>query len=184
MLKLLLILCFTTVFSDTLYAHAGSHGNDECIVNVGKFEIRLNGYQFQGKFPDKHYCRHFPYLGQTIIKVDSVTTDLSELSVELQLLKRNSWLGLVFQKANAFSVIKQRSLQSFSNQVISISGDLQSLDIYAVHLKLHAKNGTITEQKFMFIAGLPFTKIMVGIATILLLFIVFIFIKQPKRQQQ
>ena len=184
MLKLLFIISFIIFFPGTIYAHAGSHGNDECIVNVGKFEIRLNGYQFQGKFPDKHYCRHFPYLGQTIIKVDSITTDLSEMSVELQLLKRKSWLGLVLQKDDAFSVIKQRPLQSFSNQVVSISSDLKTLDIYAIRLKLYAQNGTITEQQFMFIAGLPFTKIMVAIAAILLLFIVFIFIKQSKRQQQ
>lgn len=183
MLKLLSIISFFIFFSGTLYAHAGPHGNDECIVKIGKVEIRLNGYQFQGKFPDKHYCRHFPNLGQTIIKVDSITSDLSGQSVELQLLKRNSWLGLILQKEDAFSVIKQVPLQSFSDQVVSINSDLKSLDIYALKLKLHAKNGAITEQQFMFIAGLPFTKIMVVIALILLLVIIFMFFKSFKRQQ-
>jgi hypothetical protein len=178
------IMLFSALFfSNTAFSHAGSHGNDDCIVRIDGLDIRLNGYQFQGKFPDKHYCRHFPYLGQTIIKVDSNTDDLSDIAIELQLLKRNSWLGLLLQKKDAFSIIKQKQLQFFSNQVVSISADLQNVDLYAIKLKLHHKNNKVTEQQFMFIAGLPFTKIMVGIAVILLLFIIFIFFKQLKTRQ-
>ncbi|MEE9336952.1 MAG: hypothetical protein V3U87_02650 [Methylococcaceae bacterium] len=175
-----IVLFSALLFSDTAFSHAGSHGNDECIVTIDGFDIRLNGYQFQGKFPDKHYCRHFPYLGQTIIKVDSNTDDLSGMAVELQLLKRNSWLGLLLQKKDAFSVIQHRPLQFFSNQVVSISTDLKKIDIYAIKLKLHNKNDKVTEQQIMFVAGLPFTKVLVGIAIIFLLFIIFIFFKQLK----
>ncbi|MCF6202798.1 MAG: hypothetical protein L3J59_03885 [Methylococcaceae bacterium] len=178
-----IVLFSALFFSNTALPHAGSHGNDECIINVDGFNIRLNGYQFQGKFPEKHYCRHFPYLGKTIIKVDSNTEDLNGMAVELQLLKRNSWLGILLQNKDAFSIIKHKQLQFFSNQVVSISADLKDLDFYAIKLKLHNKNNKVTEQQFMFIAGLPFTKIMVGIAVILLLFIIFIFFRQLKTKQ-
>ena len=177
----LILLPFLLLSSNSLFAHAGPHGNDECLINMGGFEIRLNGYQFQGKFPDKHYCRHFPYLGQTIIKLDSITSDLTDVSIELQLLQRQSWLGLLLQHEDAFSLIKQRPKQSFSKQVVAISADLKTLDLYAIKLKLHHKQGQILEQRFLFIAGLPFTKIMVGIAFILLLFIIIIFFK-PSNQ--
>lgn len=186
MLKQLSIGDFILLFSIFLFptvalSHAGSHGNDECTVKVGETSLRLNGYQFHGKFPDKHYCRHYPRLGDTIIKVDSTSDDLSDMAVELQLLKRQSWLGLILLKDDAFTVIKQRPLQAFSKQVVSINDDLKEIDIYAIKLKLHAKNGDVQEETFFFIAGLPFAQIMVGIAFVLLLFISFIFLKQVKQ---
>ena len=186
MLKLPFIHPIILLFSIFLFptialSHTGSHGNDECTVNIGETSLRLNGYQFNGKFPDKHYCRHYPHLGDTIIKVDSTTTDLTDMAVELQLLKRHSWLDLILQKEEAFTVIKQQPLQAFSKQVVSISHNLKEIDIYAIKLKLHTKNGNIQEQTFFFIAGLPFAQIMVGIALGLLLFISFIFLKQVKQ---
>ena len=149
-------------------------------------ELRLNGYQFKGSNPDRHYCRHFPHLGQTIIKIDSVSTDLSGYTIELQLLKRNSWLGLILNIDDAFSVIKQQPLQYFSRQVVSIDSDIQLIDIYMIRLRLHAPGGTITEQQLMFLVGFPFAQIMVGIAAILLLLIGFVSLRQliAKRQQQ
>ena len=180
------IMMTALFFSELSHAHAGPHGNDECIVTVGNVELRLNGYQFKGSNPDRHYCRHFPHLGQTIIKIDSVSTDLSEFGIELQLLKRNSWLGLISNTDDAFSVIKQQPLQYFSRQVVSIDSDIQSIDVYMIKLRLHAPDGTITEQQFMFVVGFPFAQIMVGIAVILLLLIGFVSLRQliTKRQQQ
>ena len=186
LLKIVFIMTAALFFSELSHAHAGPHGNDECIVTVGNVELRLNGYQFKGSNPDRHYCRHFPHLGQTIIKIDSVSTDLSEFAIELQLLKRNSWLGLVLNADDAFSVIKQQPLQYFSRQVVSIDSDIQSIDVYMINLRLHAPDGTITEQQFMFVVGFPFAQIMVGIAVILLLLIGFVSLRQliTKRQQQ
>jgi hypothetical protein len=176
-----ILLLSMSLFPTIALSHAGSHGNDECSLMIGDTSIRLNGYQFKGKFPDKHYCRHYPHLGDTIIKVDSTKSDLSGMTVELQLLKRQSWLGLMLQKEDAFTVIKQRPLQAFSDQVVSISTELKEIDIYAIRLKLQTTNGKVYDQKFLFIAGLPFAQIMVGIALILLLFISFIFLKQVKQ---
>ena len=177
-LKIVFIMAAALFFSEVSYAHAGPHGNDECIVTVGDTELRLNGYQFKGSNPDRHYCRHFPYLGQTIIKIDSVSTDLSGSAIELQLLKRNSWLGLISNADDAFSVIKQQPLQYFSRQVVSIDSDIQSIDVYMIKLRLHAPDGTITEQQFMFVVGFPFAQIMVAIAVILLLLIAFVSLRQ------
>lgn len=185
-LKLLLIISFAIGFVNLAHAHAGPHGNNECIVSVGNTELRLSGYQFKGRNPDRHYCRHYPHLGQTIIKIDSLSADLSKMAVEVQLLKRLSWLGLLFGSEDAFSVIEQQPLQHFSRQVVSIDSDIQSRDIYAILLRLQDADGEITEQRFIFMVGFPFAQIMVAIAVLLLLFIIFIFIRQWrfKRQQQ
>lgn len=176
-----ILLLLMSLLPTIVLSHAGSHGNDECSVKVGETSLRLNGYQFHGKFPDKHYCRHYPRLGKTIIKVDSTKNDLSGMKVELELLKLTSWTKLILQKEGAFSAIKQRPLQAFSEQVVSISSDLKETNIYALKLKLYAKDGKTQEQQFFFIAGLPFAQIMVGIALILLLLISFIFLKQVKQ---
>ncbi len=174
------------LLSDYAFAHAGPHGNNECLVQVGNTEIRLSGYQFQGRNPDRHYCRHYPFLGQTIIKVDSVSSDLSDMAIELQLLKRNSWLGLILNTNDAFSVIKRLPVQYFSGQVVSIDSDIQSLDVYAIKLRLRAVDGKITEQQFMFLVGFPFAQVMVAIAVLLLLVLAFVFFSQlrSERQQQ
>ena len=178
LLKVLSILFFVLFSSGAVFAHEGSHGNDDCTIMLGDTELRFNGYQFQGSQSDRHYCRHFPYLGQTIIKIDSVTADLNDMAVELQLLKRNSWLGLVLNADDAFSVIKQQPLQYFSKQVVSVDSDIQLRDVYAIKLRLHRVDGEIIEQQFMFLVGFPFALIMVGISVILLIIIGFIFIKQ------
>lgn len=165
-------------FPMTVFSHSGSHGNDDCTLSIGDTEIRFNGYQFQGSAPDRHYCRHFPYLGQSIIKIDSVTADLTDMGIELQLLKRNSWLGLMTNAEHAFSIIKQQKIQYFSKQVVSIDADLQERDVYAVKMRLHAANGAITEQQFIFVVGFPFAQIMVAIAVLLLLLLIFIVVNQ------
>ena len=177
-LKVLSVLFFLLFSSIAAFAHQGSHGNDNCSVIVGDTELRLNGYQFQGSQSDRHYCRHFPYLGQTIIKIDSVTADLNDMAIELQLLKRNSWLGLVLNADDAFSVIKQQPLQYFSKQVVSIDSDIQLRDLYAIKLRLHKPDGEIVEQQFMFLVGFPFALIMVLISVVLLIFIIIIFLRQ------
>ncbi len=177
-LKIIFIFCFVTVKSGLALAHAGSHGNDECIVLVGKTELRLSGYQFKGRNPDRHYCRHYPHLAQTIIKIDSVSADLSNMAIEVQLLKRNSWLGLILNTDDAFSVIEQQPVQYFSREVVSIDSNIQARDVYAIQLRLHTGHGDIDEQKFVFLVGFPFAQIMVAIAVLLLFFIAFIFLRQ------
>jgi len=180
-LKVIVIYVFTMFFSTVAISHEGSHGNEECFITVGDIELRLNGYQFKGRNPDKHYCRHFPHLGQTIIKLDSTTTDLTGMGVEILLLKRNSWLDLLSFSDNAYSVVKQLPIQYFSKKVVSIQDDIQSRDIYAIKLRLHAVDGTITEQQFGFFIGVPFVVVLVGISVFLLLFISFIFLNQLRK---
>ena len=164
-------------FSPFAFSHSGSHGSDDCTLTIGDVELRLNSYQFQGSQPDRHYCRHFPYLGETIIKIDSVTSDLPGLAVEIQLLKRDSWLGVLFGSEDAFRLIKQQPIQYFSKQVVSIESDIQHRDLYAVKLRLHHANGQVIEQQFRFMVGFPFAHIMVIIALLLLCFIGFVFIR-------
>ncbi len=176
--KLIIITCLSLVLPELVFAHTGKHGNDECMVLIGDVELRLNGYQFQGRNPDKHYCRHFPRLGETIIKIDSITSDLTGKGIEIQLLKRNSWLELVFNSDNAYTVIKQQPIQYFSKQVVSIDADIQERDVYAIKLRLHAANGKVTEQQFTFLVGAPIAQVMVAISVVLLIVIVIIFLRQ------
>jgi len=179
--KLIIIICLVLLQSGAASAHVGSHGDDECTVKVGEIELRLNGYQFKGSNPDRHYCRHYPHLGQTIIRIDSVTADLKSIAVELQLLKRKSWLGLILNEDDAFSVIKHLPIQYFSKQVVSIASDIQQRDIYAVKLRLHTADGEIVEQQFMFFVGVPFAQVLVAISILLLLIISFIFLKELRK---
>lgn len=176
MLKILIITFFLFFYSTMAFSHSGPHGNDECIVNVGHINLRLNGYQFQGKHPDRHYCRHYPQLGETIIKIDSTSNDLSLMAIELQLLKRNSWLGLLTDQP--LTIIKKLPIQYFSKGVVSISYNIPTIDIYAIKLQLHKSTGQVIEQQFLFIAGIPFAQFMVGIAILLFLTITIVFIKQ------
>ncbi len=182
MMKFIAMTCWILFFPNSIFAHAGPHGNNECLVAVGEIELRLNGYQFQGSKPDRHYCRHFPYLGETIIKIDSISADLSGMAIELQIVKRDSWIGLILNADDAFSVVKQKPLQYFSGPlkkgVVSIDTDIQSRDIYALKLRLRSAEGQITEQQFMFLVGVPFAQVMVAIAVLLLLFIFVIFLRQ------
>lgn len=173
-------------FPSLAFSHAGSHGNDECAVTVGNAVLRLSGYQFQSRDPDRHFCRHFPRVGQTIIKLDSLETDLTGMSIELQLLKRQSWLGLIMGDEDAFVIVEQSTAQHFSKQVVSIEADIQERDVYALNMMLYDANGTITEQRFMFAVGIPFAQVMVAIAVLLLLFLGFIVLRQwlAKRQEQ
>jgi len=181
-LKVLCFSFFMMFFSGMVLAHEGSHGNDECLLSVGEnAELRLNGYQFKGRNPDKHYCRHYPHLGQTIIKIDSSSTDLTGMAVELQLLKRNSWTGLLLNSEDAYSVVKEMPIQYFSKQVVSIDSDIQDRDIYALKLKLHAVDGSITEQQFGFFVGVPFALVLVVISVLLLIFISVIFLIQLRK---
>lgn len=182
MLKVLVFSFFMMFFSGMVLAHEGSHGNDECLLSVGEnVELRLNGYQFKGRNPDKHYCRHYPHLGQMIIKIDSATTDLTAMGIELQLLKRNSWKGLLLNSADAYSVVKEMPIQHFSKQVVSIEKDIQDRDIYALRLRLHAADGSITEQQFSFFIGVPFALVLVGISVLLLIFISVVFLLQLRK---
>ncbi len=180
-LKVIVIGCLMMFVSTVTFAHDGAHGNEECLIAVGDVELRLNGYQFKGKNPDKHYCRHFPHLGQTILKLDSSSTDLTDMGLEITLLKRNSWMGLLTNSDDAYSVVKQLPIQYFSKQVVSIEDDIQARDIYAIKLRLHAADGKITEQQFSFFVGVPFALVLVIISVFLLLFISFIFLKQLRK---
>jgi len=180
-LKVFYLSFLIVFFSGAISAHEGSHGNDECLLSVGEVELRINGYQFKGRDPDKHYCRHYPHLGQTVIKVDSSSTDLTGMGIELQLLQRNSWMGLLLNSDDAYTVVKQVPIQYFSKQVVSIDSDIQSRDIHAIKIRLHAVDGSITETQFGFFVGVPFALVLVGVSVLLLIFISVVFLQQLRK---
>lgn len=181
MFKKILIISAMFFLLNTVHAHSGAHGNDECLISVGNIQLRLNGYQFQGKKPDRHYCRYFPFLGQTIFKIDSISADLRDMSIELQLLQRKSWSDLLFNSEEAFFMIKQLPSQSFSNQVVALESELQTIDFYALKLLLKLADGSIVKKQFIFVAGIPFVHILLGIAVMLLLVVVVVFLNKLRK---
>ena len=65
-----------TVFSSSVFSHAGSHENQNCFITMDNNTLRFSGYQFQGQHPEHSYCLIFPELGQTVIKIEPVNDEL------------------------------------------------------------------------------------------------------------
>ena len=100
-----------------------------------------------------------------------------------RLIELKVWgVHLLTNSDDAYSVVKQMPLQYFAKQVVSIEQDVQSRDIYAIKLRLHAVDGSITEQQFSFFVGVPFALVLVAISVLLLLFISFVFLKQLRKE--
>lgn len=170
-----------TVFSTSVYSHAGSHENKNCFVSIAKNTLRFSGYQFQGLHPDQSYCRTFPYLGQIIIKIEPVNEELKDKQVSLQLLKLDSWTNF----NNAFSSVKKNALQSFNSGVVMMQADIQQRGIYALNIELRGNGDTIITQNYLFLAGVPIAKILVFFSgAVFLLLLIFVAANNFRKKRQ
>ncbi|WP_432741777.1 hypothetical protein ABXJ76_15680 [Methylobacter sp. G7] len=86
--------------------------------------------------------------------------------VALELAALTSWLN----PAQAFTVIKRQPEQSM-NSGPSISQTIRQRGIYRLNITLQAASGNPQQQHFVFLVGIPVTKIMVMIAMVLVLVI-------------
>ena len=162
-------------FSNTVFAHAGSHESSDCFISLQNQKLRLSGYQFQGKHPDRSYCRIFPYLGQIILKVEGLNSTDKNQTLQLELLKLDSWIDLLFSPEQAFKVIKTTPAQSIEQQHL-IQGEIQQRGIYAIKILLETDKQK-TQQQFLFLVGIPITKILILLASLCLFVVIFIAVK-------
>ena len=152
---------FFSLFSTSAFAHAGSHENKNCFIAINENTVRLSGYQFQGLHPDEDFCRIFPYLGSVIIKIEAVNAQLQNQKVVLELLKPKSWLNCTSINSSNSILIKKTELQSFNDGVNMIQTDIQERGLYALNIKLQQEDKKIISHSFLFLVGIPVTKILV-----------------------
>lgn len=164
MKRLTILLLISALFSLMLYqpvfAHAGVDHNNSCFLTVGDTRLRISGYQFQPELEGKHFCHFFPELGQIVLAVEPLEEGRNKTLVTLELAALTSW----FNPAEAFTVIKQQAEQPIDTGLASISQTIRQRGIYRLNVMLKEGSGNSQEQRFVFLVGIPVTKILVMIA--------------------
>lgn len=172
---------FFSLFSASAFSHAGSHENKNCFISINNNTVRFSGYQFQGLHPDEAFCRTFPYLGSVIIKIDPVNAQLETQKVALELLKPRSWLNYTSINSSNSLLLKKTDLKSFNDGVNMLQTDIQERGLYALNIKLQREDKKIVSQTFLFLVGIPVTKILVQFSGGVLLIMVLIFVRQNSK---
>ncbi len=165
---------FSLMLHRPAFAHAGVDHNNSCFLSVGETRLRLSGYQFQAELEGKHFCHFFPGLGQTVVALEPLTEDRKNTQVTLELAQLTSWL----HPEQAFTVIKQQPAQLIGSGLVSISQTILQRGIYRLTITLQDSSGELRQQRFMFLVGIPMTKILVMIAGVLVLVIGFAGVKE------
>jgi hypothetical protein len=156
------------------FAHNGVDHNNSCFLTVGETRLRLSGYQFQPELEGKHFCHFFPELGQIVVAVEPLAEDRKNTQVTLELAQLTAWL----HPEQAFTVIKRQPAQLIGSGLVSISQTIRQRGIYRLTLTLQDSSGDLQQQRFMFLVGIPMTKILVMIAGLLVLVIGFAGVKE------
>ncbi len=172
---------FFSLFSAPAFSHAGSHENKNCFISINNNTVRFSGYQFQGLHPDEAFCRIFPYSGSVIIKIEPVNAQLETQKVALELLKPKSWLNCTSLNSSNSLLLKKTELQGFNEGVKMLQTDIQEPGLYALNIKLQREDKKIISQSFLFLVGIPVTKILVQFSGGVLLLIVLIFARQNSK---
>lgn len=171
--RLLLGVLFSLMIDQPAFAHAGVDHSNSCFLTVGDTRLRISGYQFQPELEGKHFCHFFPELGQLVVAVEPLEESRKKTLVTLELAALTSLLN----PAQAFTVIKQQPEQLLDTGLASISQTIRQRGIYRLNVILQDSSGNRQQQRFIFLAGIPVTKILVLIAGLLLLVLGFVGIK-------
>ncbi|TAN68256.1 MAG: hypothetical protein EPN17_09480 [Methylobacter sp.] len=171
--RLLIGIFFSLMLDQSVFAHAGVDHSNSCFLTVGDTRLRISGYQFQPELEGKHFCHFFPELGQIVLAVEPMTEGQEKTLVTLELAELTSLLN----PAQAFTVIKQQPEQLIDTGLASISQTIPQRGIYRLNIILQNSSGNRQQQRFMFLVGVPVTKILVIIAGLLLLVIGFVGVK-------
>jgi hypothetical protein len=175
------------VLNQAVFAHNGVDHNNSCFLTVGDTRLRISGYQFQpeleGKAPylhpvGKHFCHFFPELGQIVLAVEALAETQEKTLVTLELAALTAWVS----PAQAFTVIKQQPEQPLATGLASISETIRQRGIYRLSITLQDAFGDQQRQDFVFLVGIPVTKMLVMVAGLLLLVIGFYGVKGFKKQ--
>ncbi|MEF3074992.1 hypothetical protein V2P20_08130 [Methylobacter sp. Wu1] len=167
--KLFVAALFGLVMSGSVFAHAGEHHSQNCFVDVGDTRLRLSGYQFQPGLENEHFCRVFPELGQIIIAVEPLEEGLENRQIALELLELSSWTDWLSNAEKAFAVIKQQPAKQFGAGLVSIQQTIGQRGVYALRVIMQDDAGHLRHQYFVFLVGVPVTKILAVLAGFLLL---------------
>jgi hypothetical protein len=176
--RLLISVLFSLVIYQPVFAHNGVDHNNSCFLTVGDARLRLSGYQFQPELEGKHFCHFFPELGQIVLAVEPLAEEQEKILVTLELARLTSWLNPILD----FTVIKQQPEQLIGTGLASISQTIQQRGIYRLNVTLQEGSGNRQQQRFVFLVGIPVTKILVMIALILMPVIGFVGMKEFKKK--
>ena len=169
--RLLISALFSLMSYQPAFAHAGEDHSKNCFLNVGDTKLLLSGYQFQRELEGKHFCHFFPALGQIVLAVEPMEEGLENKQITLELSALTSWMDWPLNPAQAFTVIKQQPTQLIGTGLVSIQQTIQQRGIYRLNVTLQDDSGDRQQQNFVFLVGIPVTKILVMIALVLLLVI-------------
>jgi len=164
------------------FAHGGEDHSKSCFVNMGDARLLLSGYQFQRELEGKHFCHFFPALGQIVLAVEPVKEGLENSQVTLELSELTSWTNWPLNPDEAFTVIKQQPAQRIGAGLVSIQQTILQRGIYRLNVTLQDSLGNQQQQRFIFLVGIPVTKILVMIALVLLLVIGFVGVRDFKKR--
>jgi len=166
------------MFNQAVFAHNGVDHNNSCFLTVGDARLRISGYQFQPELEGKHFCHFFPELGQIVLAVEPLAETQEKTQVMLELAALTSWLN----PAQAFTVIKQQPGQALASGLASISETIPERGIYRLTITLQDAFGDQQHRDFVFLVGVPVTKMLVMVAGLLLLVIGFYGVKGVKKR--
>ncbi|MGZ4970093.1 MAG: hypothetical protein ACXV7H_11280 [Methylobacter sp.] len=167
-IKLMIGTLFSLMVYQPAFAHNGVDHNNSCFLTVGDTRLRISGYQFQPELEGKHFCHFFPELGQIVLAVEPLEEKPGKILVTLELAALTSWLN----PSEAFTVIKQQPEQPIDTGLASISQTIGQRGIYRLNVMLQDDSGHRQQQRFIFLAGIPVTKILVLISGGLLLLVI------------
>jgi hypothetical protein len=171
--RILIAALFSLIIHQPALAHNGVDHNNSCFLTVGDTKLRISGYQFQPELEGKHFCHFFPELGQIVLAVEPLAEGQEKTLVTLEL----SALTSLLNPDKAFTVIKQQPEQLIDTGLASISQTVRERGIYKLNLTLQDASGNRQQQNFVFLVGIPVTKIMVLLASVLFLVIGFVGMK-------
>ncbi len=178
-IKRLFLLVFPVLQAQTVFAHLGPHTSSDCFIAVDSVQLRLNGYQFHSNHPEKHYCRYFPKLGDVIINIDS-EMDIGRKEISLQWLEIKSPLRF-FGKEKIITAHKATEWKTFSGGMHILRRNIDRRGLYGLRILLKSADGNVEQNAFYFLVGIPVVLILVVIASLVLLIIALILIKQLKQ---
>lgn len=173
--QLLIGALLSVISYQPVFAHGGVDHNNSCFLTVGNTKLRISGYQFQPELEGKHFCHFFPGLGQTVLAVEPLAEGQDKTLVTLELAALTP-----LNSAQAFTVVKQQPAQLIGTGLASISQTIGQRGIYRLNITLQDDSGNRRQQHFMFLVGIPVTKILVMIAGLLVLVIGFVGLKDLK----
>ncbi len=153
----------------TALAHAGVDHSKSCFLTVGDTRLQISGYQFQPELEGKHLCHFFPELGQIVQVIEPVDQGQEKTLVTLQLAA----LSVSLNPRQVFAVIKQQPAQSMGEGLVSITQNIQQRGIYKINISVQKASGERSQQSFLFLVGIPVTKMLVMMAGALFFVLMF-----------